>query len=313
MFNKNDALRKKHLLRTEAESLINSAIKANKDLGGPELERYNAILTELGDVQFRLDLHARNMPQPDGPTAVINVENGFTPKAKPGNSRMHELYNQANTEVRAAIDGVFTYLQTGRISANANLSPTSDGGLLIPSSVQVAMERDYAQFAPVVGVCRIFATDTGEKTTFPVLSDSESAVQLAPEASTGADATVSGDTPPTAITGPQLGAWKASSKPVYVPRELVVDSPINVVNEVVGALLARIIRFENLKYTKGVGTTEAAGFLHDATAYNAGSTSTVLDLDIALDLAYSLPQLYRPNGVYMASDSTIKTHQGNAE
>ena len=69
-------------------------------------------------------------------------------------------------------------------------------------------------------------------------------------------------------------------------------------------MLARIIRTQNLKYTKGAGTTEPTGFLHDATAYAAGAVA--LDLDIALDLAYSVPALYRPNGIYMASDLTIK-------
>jgi HK97 family phage major capsid protein len=64
------------------------------------------------------------------------------------------------------------------------------------------------------------------------------------------------------------------------------------------------VRFENLKYTKGNGTTEAEGFLTNCTAHTAGSVA--LDLDIALDLAYSVPALYRPNGVYMASDTTIK-------
>jgi HK97 family phage major capsid protein len=136
------------------------------------------------------------------------------------------------------------------------------------------------------------------------LSDSEVAVQLAPAASTGADATVSGDTPPTSLTGPTLKAWKASSQPVFINRELITDSPIDIVQEIIGALLARIIRFENLKYTKGNGTTEAEGFTTNATAYHAGSVA--LDLDIPLDLAYSVPALYRPNGVYMASDLTVK-------
>jgi HK97 family phage major capsid protein len=153
-------------------------------------------------------------------------------------------------------------------------------------------------------VARVWGTDGGNDATFPVLSDSESAVQLAPAAATGADATVSGDTPPTDITGPTLGAWKISSKPVFIPRETFSDSPIDIVTEVLGALYARVTRFENLKYTKGNGTTEAEGFLTNCSTHAAGAVA--LDLDIALDLAYTVPALYRPQGVYMMSDTTAK-------
>ena len=31
-----------------------------------------------------------------------------------------------------------------------------------------------------------------------------------------------------------------------------------------------------------------------------------MDLDVALDLAYYVPAMYRPTGIYMASDTTIK-------
>ena len=85
---------------------------------------------------------------------------------------------------------------SGDIRAAADLTPAGEGGYLIPSIVQGVIERNYAQFAPVVSVARIWSTDGGNDAVFPVLSDSESAVQLAPAAATGADATVSGDAPP---------------------------------------------------------------------------------------------------------------------
>jgi len=59
-----------------------------------------------------------------------------------------------------------------------------------------------------------------------------------------------------------------------------------------------------LKFTKGSGSGEQQGFITGATSYSAGAVA--LDLDIALDLAYATPALYRPNSSYMASDTTIK-------
>lgn len=198
----------------------------------------------------------------------------------------------------------FARYLSGDMTALADLTPGGDAGVLIPTIVAGVVERNYAAFAPVLSVCRVWQTLTGEPEKFPVVSDTESATILAPAAATGADATVSGDTPPTALTGPTLNAYKFSSKPVFMPRETLTDSVINVLDEIMGALFARIVRYQNLKFTKGTGSSEPTGFMHDATAYAAGAVA--LDLDIALDLAYSVPPLYRPNGLYMASDTTIK-------
>jgi HK97 family phage major capsid protein len=184
------------------------------------------------------------------------------------------------------------------------LTPGADGGFLIPIFVQSVIERNYSQFDTMRSVSRRFSTATGADTVFPVLSDSETGEQVASAAATGADATVSGDTPPTDLTGPTMKAYKVSSKPVFVPRETFTDSDVDIVQEVLGALLARIVRFENNKFTRGTGSGQAAGFLQDATPFE--HSGGVLDLDAALDLAYSVPALYRPQGVFMCSDATAK-------
>jgi HK97 family phage major capsid protein len=217
---------------------------------------------------------------------------------------LRSAFKNASAEEQEEIKELASYLKGRSIQAAANLTPGSDGGLLIPSFVQSVLERNYAAFSPVVNVCRLFGTDTGADTVFPVLSDSESAVQLDAAAATGADATVSGDTPPTELTGPTLKAYKISSKPVYIPRETQTDTDIDIVSEVIGALLARIIRFENLRYTRGTGVAQAQGFLSACSIFE--HSSGTLDLDVAMDLAYSVPALYRPNGSFMASDATIK-------
>jgi len=303
MFNVHEANRRKAELRADMAKMHREA--GDKALTSVQQKQWNEANAEICDLESKIAKHEAGAAD-GGPQSVINVERSFmhadTVRRVAGNN-LRELYARATPDERAQIDGLAATL-SGRINASADLRPSGDGGLLIPSVIQIAMERTYTAFSPVVSVARLYPTGDGEPTTFPVLSDTETAAQLDAAASTGADATVSGDTPPTDITGPQLKAWKVSSKPVFVPRELITDSPIDIVTEVIGALLARIIRFENLKYTKGNGTTEAEGFTTNATSYHAGSVA--LDLDVALDLAYSVPPLYRPNGVYMASDTTIK-------
>lgn len=310
MFHLNNTLFRISQLKASAESRLDKALASGRDLTGAELTAHNSELAEIKKLSQQLDEYrAGKNPDPNGPQAVINMEGSMLPRATNqrhsfGNS-LREVYASADAATRAEIDAFASVLSGRRITATADLRPSGDGGLIIPSAVQAVMERNFSAFSPVASIARLFPTEAGEPTTFPVLSDSETAVQLDAAASTGADATVSGDTPPTTITGPTLKAWKVSSKPVFVPRELTTDSPVEIIQEVIGALLARIIRFENLKYTKGAGTTEAEGFLLHATAMTITLGST-LDLDVALDLAYNVPALYRPQGVFMMSDTTAK-------
>ena len=153
-------------------------------------------------------------------------------------------------------------------------------------------------------MARLWKTETGDPTTFPVLSDSDTAVQLDAAAATGADATVSGDAPPTALTGPKLGPGSIQASLSLFRVNSSRIAPLTSWAKSLG-LLARVIRFENLKFTKGVGTTEAEGFLQNSTKLVAGAVP--LTLDIAMDLVYTVPALYRtPDCVFMASDTTIK-------
>ncbi|MFL6307830.1 MAG: phage major capsid protein [Candidatus Sulfotelmatobacter sp.] len=290
---------RKHDLFTRADALVQSARAKGNDLAGEDLKQYTETINELRDIEAKIN-KCESIS-----SGIVPVGGGAVslPTQNKGASRLRDVFNKATAEQREQLVALASYL-SGNIRAAADLTPAGDGGYLIPAIVQSFMERNYAQFAPVLSVARVWATEGGNDATFPVLSDSESAAQLAPAALTGADATVSGDVPPTDITGPKLGAWKVSSKPVFINRELITDSPVDVVTEVLGSLFARIVRFENLKYTKGNGTSESEGFLTNCSSHAAGAVA--LDLDIALDLAYTLPQLYRPNGTYMMSDTTAK-------
>lgn len=293
-------------LKSQAETLINAAMHSGKDLSGEDLKTYNGIVAKMKNIDAQLQRHEdlSNLNGPSEPNrVVVPAARGNATQNGGSSAALREILARANAQEREQITNLIGYL-SGQITAGADLKPSGDGGVLIPSFVLPGLERNYMAFAPVVSVARIWGTETGADTTFPVLSDSEDAEQVDAAALTGADHVVTGDTPPTDLTGPKMSAYKLSSKPVFVPRETFTDSPINIIDEVVGALLARIIRLENTRYTKGTGVGQAEGFLTNCAHHAAGAVA--LDLDIALDLAYAVPALYRPNGVYMMSDTTAK-------
>ena len=273
-------------------------------LSTEEKSIHNGILSQIGFCTEQLREHEAGayLPTNRQPgefrlVAGTDEDNG-TPHKKTISRFLQGMLQAATPEQQEEIRSLAGYLRGKPLATN--LSPSADG-VLVPTFVSSAVERIYSALHPVVDVARLYGTDTGATTTFPVMDDSVEAEQLAEIAETGADDDVTGDAPPT-LTGPQLKAWKISSKPVLIGRELFTDSDIDIVAEVIGALLARIIRLENKLYTIGDGTTGPQGFLH-CTGFEGTGT---LDLDGALDLAYAVPALFRPNGVYMMSDGTAK-------
>ena len=66
---------------------------------------------------------------------------------------------------------------------------------------------------------------------------------------------------------------------MLIPRELTTDTGLDIAGDILTSLIARIARFENLKYTRGNGTTEAQGFLTACTHYDV---TTPVSLDMCL-------------------------------
>ncbi len=324
MFHINQALADKFAAKSEAEKLVTAATSAGHDLKGAELKQYDGLVAKIQTIDAQIAEHQSGAHFPgvndrsSNPTGVIHVsESSFradhTERALTTNrgfaEQIRNLYARAGSEMRGQIDNLANYV-TGR-EIRADLA--SSGGVFIPSTVADVITRNFAQFDPVRSISRVFGSTSGETMTWPVVSDTVSAVAVAEAALTGADASVSGDTPPSSITGPQLTAYKTSSNALFVPRELpddagaaggMANAGTAIFTDLLAALAARIIRFENLKFTKGSGTGEQQGFITGATSYHAGAVA--LTLDVALDVAYATPPLYRPNGAYMASDITIK-------
>lgn len=301
----------------KAEALATIAENGNRDMTANEKVLFDRHMTEARTIADAIDAR-ENAPGSlraqfkSGPESFFLGGTGHAAHSQPSIHSQHgrgfgtSLQEAMQTAAPGDREQVRAFAQYvgGDMTAAADLTPSGQGGIFIPALIAGVVARNYFAFTPVRNAATIWPTQDGEPTTFPVISDSDTAVILQPSALTGLDATVSGDAPPTAITGPLLGAFKFSSKPIFIPRETITDASLNILEELLLALLARIARTQNLKYTKGTGTGEPTGFQQTAAAYAAGAVA--LNLDIALDLAYNVPAMYRPNGLYMATDLTIK-------
>jgi HK97 family phage major capsid protein len=249
-----------------------------------EIEKVNVVHSSLpGKSLLSSALGYREFPNnPSTPRAAF--------KPSPIIARTNEHREQL-TEIGAYLSGKLP------ISAVSTVTVAGDGAILVPEFVQQQAEINALAEDAVrnAGAFRL-NTDSGAPIKWPVFSDSESGEQL------GELSSIGNAVNPTELDGPTLNAYKISSKPIYLGRELETDSVPNVVGNLIDVLTRRVIRFENDRFTNGDGSAKAEGFLHACTEFEIASVT----LDSLLDLAYSVPVNYRAGGAYMMSDSTVK-------
>ena len=276
----------RHSAFLAADRLIRAAKAAGKDLAGSELQQYNEHLAEVRRLDDQIN-QSEGIPTGLDPTkARPTIEHSSIPRVSlpSGGDLSETAFN--------------TYVRTG-ILADANLSPSSDGGVLIPETLFRTLTHREAGFRPMEGVSRVIATEAGEPMVFPRVDDTVAGEYLAASASTGNAA------PPSSLDAVTLAAFKASSKPVAVSRELLTDAGFDVGSEIVAVLLARTGRLLNASYTAGLGVAEPTGFLTGCTLLEAAGAT--LTLDDALGLIYAIAaQRRNPKNVFVMSSVTQK-------
>ena len=108
-----------------------------------------------------------------------------------------------------------------------------------------------------------------------------------------------------------LNVFKASSKIVAVPYELLQDSTIDIEAFVAGRLAARLGRITNTGYTVGTGSAQPNGIVTAAstgvTAANSSSQVTAITYDSIIDLIHSVDPAYRARRcTFMMNDASVK-------
>lgn len=95
-----------------------------------------------------------------------------------------------------------------------------------------------------------------------------------------------------------VNVFKAGSKVITVPIELLQDSNIDIQALVFARMIARIGRISNVGYTTGTGSGQPQGFVGVSSAGKVGTTgqTTSIIYDDLVDLIDSLDIAYQQNG-----------------
>lgn len=202
-------------------------------------------------------------------------------------------------------DKAITDREWADIRNTMSTTTTTEGGYTV--EVEVAKQViDYMKaYGGMRSVANILATDGGNDIQFPTSDGTaETGEWIAQNTTATAADLVFGST--------TLKTFKASSKIVPVPYELMQDSNVDVealVNKRIGQRLGRLC---NTGYTTGGGTAAPNGIVTAAsvgvTAANATSQVTAIVYNSLLDLIHSIDPAYRMGGncKWMMNDSSIK-------
>lgn len=193
----------------------------------------------------------------------------------------------------------------GAIRNTMSTTTGAEGGYTVPQETATSLIEALKEFGGMRSVATILSTETGAALSFPTTNGTAETGEWVAEnaSSTNAD--------PTFGTV-ALNVFKAGSKDVAVPFELLQDSNIDIEALVNRRLAERLGRLTNTAYTVGTGSGQPNGIVTAATvgvtAANSTSQVTAVIYDSLINLQHSVDPAYRMRGTcqWMFNDTTLR-------
>ena len=182
---------------------------------------------------------------------------------------------------------------------------TTEGGFSVQTDVATSVLDALKAFGGMRQVATILRTEKGNPMSFPTSDGtSETGEWIAENVTATAADPVFGTK--------SLPVYKAGSKIVAVPFELLQDSSVDIEAFVRNRLAVRLGRISNTGFTTGTGTAQPTGVITAAgtgvTAANATSQVTAITYASVIDLIHSVDPAYRNLGncKFMMNDASVK-------
>lgn len=180
----------------------------------------------------------------------------------------------------------------------------AEGGYTVPQGFMPELIKSMAAWGPMLdpGVTRELVTASGNQIEIPTTNDTANVgVRLAENTA----ATSEGDV----VFGQKLlDAYKYSSGPIKVSRELLQDSAFDmgaILNDLMGERIARKV---NTDLTTGDGSGDPNGIVTASTLGKTAAGTAAITADELIDLYHSVDPAYRaaPSCRFMFKDATLQ-------
>lgn len=290
--NVNEMRERRSNVAKQAHELLNA--NADKEWTSDLESQYQRHMSEMDGIDSRIknvqrlaDLSAEKAFEEIG-AKVVDVE-AMTPR---------EAFNQWS---RRGLDGM-TAQQAVAFRNTMSTTTTTEGGYTVPSMISSQLIDSMKAYGAMRAVSTVINTSDGRPLSFPTSDGTAEVGEWIAQnvTATGADpsfGTVS------------LNVFKASSKIVAAPIELLQDSAVNIEELIVKRFAERLGRITNTGYTVGTGTSQPDGIVAKASSGKVGTTGQTLTIiyDDLVDLVHSVDPAYRSSSCgFMCSDSMLK-------
>lgn len=180
-----------------------------------------------------------------------------------------------------------------------NVGTPADGGYMVSSTVLSELEVNMLAFGAMRQVAETMVTQTGEQLAWPTADDTGNTGELL-----GEEASAGSEVDPT-FAQITWGAYKFSSKPMKISKELLEDSTVNLLPYIGAMLGERIGRISNSYYTTGTGTSQPTGIVTAASLGVTANSATAIASDELLELVHSVDPAYRTGAGFMMHDNVL--------
>lgn len=218
--------------------------------------------------------------------------------------------NRAEAETRAAFAKLIrlgpSALSSDELNRMRNVTSTgtgSQGGYTVQTDVAKELIDTLKAYGGMRGVASSITTSQGNPLGYPTSDGTSEEGEWVPE-----NAQASAGDPSFGTVG--LNAFKASTKIITIPFELLQDSSIDIIAMVNKRKRDRLGRTMNKGFTVGNGTGQPTGFVTAAGVGRVGATgsTTAPTWEELVDLQESIDQAYKDAGTcrFMMHQQTRK-------
>ena len=262
-------------------------------------EGVDALYAEIDAIDDQISAHNR-MLAIEAEKAGVNA----TDVVKPLNAKDHDPKGAKmlfNKWLRGG-DNALNAEEWASIRATMSTTTGSEGGYTVPSLISGQLYDAMKAFGAMRQVADIVRTADGRPLSFATSDGTSETGEWIAQNTT---ATASDPT----FSTKSLNVFKASSKIVAVPFELLQDAIIDVEAFVRQRLATRLGRVGNTGFTVGTGTTQPDGVVPQASSGKVGTTGQTATIiyDDLVDLIHAVDPAYR-NGrsSFMTNDALLK-------
>lgn len=290
--NANDLRERRNYVARQARELLNGS--AEKEWTAELQSKYDTHIAEIDGIDARI-ANMQKIADRDAEKAFEDMggkvldADGMSPR---------QVFN---VWARKGVEGMNAE-QLAQFRNTMSTTTGSEGGHTVPTIISQQLIDAMKAYGAMRAVSTVISTSDGKPLSFPGSDGtSETGEWIAQNVTaTAAD---------PSFSTVSLNVFKASSKIVAAPIELLQDSAVDIEAFIVNRLAQRLGRVTNTAFTVGTGTTQPDGVVPKATLGKTGTTGQTLTIiyDDLVDLIHAVDPAYRTNRcVFMCSDALLK-------